>query len=128
MASARVARLATCGADGRPHAVPIAFAFRDGVLYSAVDAKPKRSEDLKRLRNIEARPEVCVLVDHYSEDWSRLWWCRLEGTARVVRQGAERERGLALLGEKYPQYREEPPPGPVSVVEVRRATGWAASG
>lgn len=123
---ARIARLATVGVDGRPHLVPLCFALEGEVLYSAVDEKPKRSKLLKRLENIRANPEVAVLVDHYDEDWTRLWWVRLDGTARVLDDGSEREHGLELLREKYEQYRLEPPSGAVIAVHVERWRGWAA--
>src|SRR5687768_15374206 len=102
---ARVARLATLTADGRPHLVPICFALEGDTLYSVVDEKPKRSKRLQRLENVRRRPEVTVLVDHYEEDWSRLWWVRLDGTARVLDEGEEREHALVLLRTKYEQYR-----------------------
>jgi PPOX class probable F420-dependent enzyme len=124
VAEARVARLATTDADGRPHLVPICFVLEGGVLYSAVDRKPKRSRDLRRLRNIRERPWATVLVDHYEEDWSRLWWARLRGPARVLAGGEEAERALAALAAKYPQYRREPPPGPVVAVEVSEWRAW----
>jgi PPOX class probable F420-dependent enzyme len=123
---ARVGRLATLRADGRPHLVPVCFALEADVLYSAVDEKPKRSKRLKRLENIRNRPDVAVIVDHYDEDWSRLWWVRLEGTARVLDDGAEREHALALLRSKYEQYRSQPPTGPVIAVRVERWRGWPA--
>jgi PPOX class probable F420-dependent enzyme len=123
---ARVGRLATVGEDGHPHLVPICFALEGDVLYSAVDEKPKRSKRLKRLANIRAHPHVSVLVDHYEDDWTRLWWVRLDGTARVLESGAERERALALLRSKYEQYRVEPPTGPVIAVQVERWQGWSA--
>src|SRR5205814_10161694 len=104
LTSARVARLATTDADGRPHLVPIVFALGGDTLYSAVDRKPKRSSRLRRIENARARPDVTVLVDHYDEDWSQLWWVRLSGHARVLDAGEERELALALLAEKYPQY------------------------
>jgi PPOX class probable F420-dependent enzyme len=119
--------MATIDSKGHPHLVPITFVMDGGVLYSAVDAKPKRTRHLKRLDNISRTPEVAVLIDAYDDDWSRLWWCRIDGRARVVHAGAELERGLAALTGKYPQYREEPPAGPVIVVEVRDETGWTAS-
>jgi PPOX class probable F420-dependent enzyme len=122
---ARVARLATIGADGRPHLVPICFVLEGDVLYSAVDEKPKRSKRLKRLENIRNHPEVTVLVDHYEEDWTRLWWVRLDGTASVLHEGPEREHALALLREKYEQYRAQPPTGPVIAVRVERRRAWA---
>jgi PPOX class probable F420-dependent enzyme len=124
---ARVGRLATVDAQGRPHLVPICFALAGEVLYSAVDEKPKRSRNLERLRNIRARPEATVLVDHYEEDWSRLWWVRLRGEASVLDPDAESGRALALLAEKYEQYRREPPAGPVIRLEIREWLDWSAA-
>jgi len=121
-----VARLATTDPDGRPHLVPIVFALEGETLYSAVDRKPKRSSTLRRIENARARPDVTVLVDHYDEDWSGLWWVRLRGRARVLDGGEERERALALLAEKYPQYRSEPPEGPVLAVDVTDVREWSA--
>jgi PPOX class probable F420-dependent enzyme len=126
LAAARVARLATTDADGRPHLVPIVFAVDGDTLYSAVDSKPKRSPKLRRIENARARPEVTILVDHYEEDWRRLWWMRLRGRARVLDDGDEREHAVALLTAKYPQYRVEPPPGPVLAVDVTEVRSWAA--
>lgn len=122
-----MARLATTDPDGRPHLVPIVFAVDGSTLYSAVDAKPKRSRRLRRIENARARPDVTVLVDCYDEDWSRLWWVRLRGRARVLEEGAEHDRALALLREKYPQYRDEPPGGPVLAVDVVEERSWSAS-
>jgi PPOX class probable F420-dependent enzyme len=124
--AARVARLATLNVDGSPHLVPICFALDGDVLYSAVDEKPKRSKRLKRLENIHHHPEVAVLVDHYEEDWTRLWWVRLDGTATVLDDGADRDRALALLCEKYEQYRSEPPTGAVIAVRITRWRGWSS--
>src|SRR5438128_10825939 len=104
IADATVARLATVGAGGKPHVVPITFAMDGDTIYFAVDAKPKRSRDLKRLRNIAANPAVSVLVDHYEDDWTRLWWVRADGTARVVRHHAEADRATAALAGRHPQY------------------------
>jgi PPOX class probable F420-dependent enzyme len=123
---ARVGRLATVGRDGRPHLVPICFALDGDVLYSAVDEKPKRSQLLKRLENIRSHPQVAVIVDHYEEDWSRLWWVRLDGKAEVLESGDEREHALALLWSKYEQYRAQPPTGLVIAVRVERWTEWSA--
>jgi PPOX class probable F420-dependent enzyme len=124
---ARVGRLATVGAEGRPHLVPICFALEAETLYLAVDEKPKRSRRLQRLENIRRRPEVSVLVDHYEEDWTRLWWVRIDGAAEVLDDRAEREHGLALLAAKYEQYGAEPPTGPVIAIRVRGWQGWSAS-
>ena len=118
LTAARVARLATTDPDGRPHLVPIVFALEGDTLYSAVDRKPKRSTRLRRIENARARPDVTILVDHYEEEWGRLWWIRLRGRARVLDHGEEREHALTLLQEKYPQYRTEPPDGPVLAVDV----------
>jgi PPOX class probable F420-dependent enzyme len=127
VSDARVARLATLTADGRPHLVPICLALEGDTLYSVVDEKPKRSKRLQRLENVRRRPEVTVLVDHYEEDWSRLWWVRLDGTARVLDEGEEREQALVLLRTKYEQYRGEPPTGPVIAVRAERWSGWSSA-
>jgi PPOX class probable F420-dependent enzyme len=127
-AGARVARLATVGASGAPHLVPVVFAVDGDAIFSAVDAKPKRTTDLQRLRNVQREPRVALLADHYDEDWSALWWARADGTARVL--GAEHpdaRRGLALLAERYPAYRQAPPAGPVLAVAVTRWSGWSAA-
>lgn len=126
VAAARVARLASVDPAGRLHVVPICFALDGETLVSAVDAKPKASTRPQRLVNVRASPEVALLVDEYDEDWSRLWWVRLRGRARVVEEEPEREDALALLAAKYPQYRDEPPPGPAIVVELTEWRGWAA--
>ncbi|HSE81938.1 MAG TPA: TIGR03668 family PPOX class F420-dependent oxidoreductase [Gaiellaceae bacterium] len=124
--AAPVARLATVDPDGRPHLVPIAFALVGGTLYSAVDAKPKRSRVLRRIENARERPDVTVLVDHYEGDWTRLWWVRLRGRARVLDGGDEAAQALAALIAKYEQYRESPPGLPVLAVDVEDWRAWAA--
>ena len=121
----RDAFLGTADAEGRPHAVPIGFALSGDTLYFAVDAKPKQTVNLKRLRNIAVNPHVSVLFDHYEEDWSRLWWVRVDGTARVVDDAAEAERAVDLLLARYPQYRNMRPGGPVVAITIQRMTGWA---
>jgi PPOX class probable F420-dependent enzyme len=126
LAAARVARLATIDPDGRPHLVPIVFALDGDTLYCAVDRKPKRSTRLRRIENARARPDVTILVDDYSDDWSRLWWIRLRGRARVLDDGEEHDRALGLLAEKYAQYRAEPPVGPVLAVDVSEVREWSA--
>jgi PPOX class probable F420-dependent enzyme len=127
LTTARVARLATIDPDGRPHLVPIVFAIEGDTLYSAVDRKPKRSTRLRRIENARARPDVTILVDHYEDDWGRLWWVRLRGRARVLDDGVEHDRALELLTQKYPQYRAEPPVGPVLAVDVTETREWTAS-
>ena len=123
VAAARVARLATITDDGRPHLVPCCFALAAGTIYSAVDGKPKTTLALRRLTNIQANPAAALLVDHYDDDWSALWWVRLDGVARVVADPPERARALTLLAAKYPQYTRAPPPGDVIAIDV---TAWRA--
>jgi PPOX class probable F420-dependent enzyme len=127
VSGSRVARLATLDEDGRPHLVPIVFALDGDRLYTAVDSKPKRSRTLRRIENARARPEVTVLVDHYEDDWSRLWWVRIRGRARVLDEGAEAKRALALLAAKYEQYREEPPGLPVLAIDVHEWRSWGVT-
>jgi PPOX class probable F420-dependent enzyme len=163
-----VARLATVGADGRPHLVPVTFAViaanerggpagegapggdapveasapggdapvtasapvGDGsVVVFAVDRKPKRSTRLRRLANIAQNPQVAFLADRYRDDWSALWWVRADAVATVVSDPADarHRRAVHALIEKYPQYRLEPPAGPVVWAAVTRWSGWAAT-
>lgn len=128
VAEAPIARLATVDAAHRPHVVPCCFALEGDVAYSAVDEKPKRTKRLARLEHIRANPAVSLVVDHYEGDWSRLWWVRLDGRARLVEAGPEWERAISLLQAKYPQYRARPPTGTVIAVEVERRTAWSAAG
>ncbi|MGH3763531.1 TIGR03668 family PPOX class F420-dependent oxidoreductase [Actinophytocola sp.] len=124
-AAARVARLATVAGDGMPHLVPVTFALHGDTVAIAVDHKPKRTTELRRLRNIEADPRVSLLADHYDEDWDRLWWVRADGRARVVRVPAGEPVGWLVA--KYPRYADDPPAGPVILVEVTRWRGWSAA-
>src|SRR5437667_8193599 len=126
LASARVGHLATADATGVPHVVPFVFVLDGSTVYWAVDQKPKRSPRLKRLANIEVNPNVAVVVDGYDEDWRSLWWVRASGNARVLEVGEERTRSLALLAEKYPQYRQHSPAGPVVAIDVVHISGWEA--
>ena len=120
-ATARVARLATVDATGAPHVVPIVFAVAENRIHTAVDGKPKRTRALRRLANIAGEPRVSVLADHYDEDWTRLWWVRADGTARVHDGSAE---AIAALFSRYPQYRITPPPGPFIEITVTRWSSW----
>jgi PPOX class probable F420-dependent enzyme len=138
-AAARVARLATAGNDGRPHLVPIVFAVSGDIVYSAVDAKPKRTTALRRLANVREHPPVALLVDHYDDaDWGALWWVRADGRGRVLdpagatpsgsggepaAEAAEARRAIALLRERYPQQEAV---GAVLAVDVERWSGWSA--
>ena len=126
-AAAPVARLATVGPAGRPHLVPVTFALDGDRVYTAVDAKPKTTTNLRRLGNIRRDPRVAVLADHYEADWDRLWWARADGLASILGEPADRAGPLELLAARYPQYRVSPPAGPVIEIAVERWTGWAAS-
>jgi PPOX class probable F420-dependent enzyme len=129
-AAARVARLATADRTGRPHVVPIVFALDGDTVYSAVDHKPKRTTALRRLANIAENPAVALLVDHYDDaDWSRLWWVRADGAARVVPPGStEAAHAVALLQHRYGPYVDRPPTGPYLAVDVSRWSGWTGDG
>jgi PPOX class probable F420-dependent enzyme len=128
-ASARLAHLATAGASGQPHLVPIVFAIDGDVVYSAVDHKPKRTTALRRLANIAENPAVALLVDHYDDaDWRRLWWARADGAGRVVGPGSDEERNaIDRLRGRYTPYQERPPSGPVLAVDVFRWSGWTGA-
>ncbi len=125
-AAARVARLATADAAGRPHLVPVVFAIDGDLVYTVVDAKPKRTTALRRLRNVAENPWVALLVDHYDDtDWDALWWVRAEGRGRVVEPDApEARRAVELLQARYPQQRAV---GAALAVDVDRWSGWAAA-
>lgn len=130
-AIARVARLGTVDAAGTPHLVPVTFAVvaadgaADAVVF-AVDHKPKAGRDLKRLHNIRANPAVSFLVDHYDDDWSRLWWVRADGTA-AVDDARNRSAEVDALARKYSQYAEHRPDSAVVIARVTTWRGWAAS-
>jgi PPOX class probable F420-dependent enzyme len=124
---ARVARLATMSAEGQPHIVPITFAVDGDVIYTAVDSKPKSTPHLRRISNIHANPRVAVLADHYDEDWSVLWWVRADGMAAILDIPTEMASPTGLLAKRYPQYRDNPPRGPVIAIRVARWTGWSAA-
>ncbi|MFI5779815.1 TIGR03668 family PPOX class F420-dependent oxidoreductase [Nocardia sp. NPDC051570] len=129
----RVARLATVGGDGQPHLVPVTFAtdpaaFDHPVVVIAIDHKPKTTHALRRLRNIAENNRVSILADEYDEQWSRLWWVRLDGAARVFAAGPEHEAAIGWLTMKYDQYRQIPPTGPVIRIEATAIRGWSYVG
>jgi PPOX class probable F420-dependent enzyme len=129
MQQARVARLATVGAGGAVGLVPICFVVVNGWVGSAVDHKPKRTDRLRRLADIETTGAATVLVDHYEEDWSRLWWVRIRGRAVVHRDRDEEARAvLDALSAKYVHYRERPPTGPVYRIALDEVRSWRATG
>ena len=122
--SARVGHLATVRPDGRPHVVPCCFVLVGDTAFSAVDAKPKSTLALQRLRNVAAHPVASLVVDHYAEDWSQLWWIRLDGVARVLESGPERDVAIGALTAKYWQYVDTPPPGAVVALDVEAWRAW----
>jgi PPOX class probable F420-dependent enzyme len=125
LATARVGELATVTEAGAPHIVPVCFALDGDAVVTAVDAKPKSTVDLRRLANVRANPTAALLVHHYDDaDWSRLWWVRIGGSATVLEHGPDRERALSVLVAKYPQYREQPPPGAVIRIAIEQWRGW----
>jgi PPOX class probable F420-dependent enzyme len=127
LAESKIARLATVDEGGRPHIVPFVFAIEQNTVYFAVDAKPKTTRNLKRLQNIAANPAVAVLADHYEDDWNKLWWVRADGTARVVTDAVETKRAIDLLADRYEQYRQARPAGPVVAIHIDRLTGWSGA-
>ncbi len=120
-----MACLATVRPDGRPHLVPVVFATDGTDVVTAVDGKPKSGAPLARLRHLQADPRVSLLADHYEEDWARLWWIRVDGTAAI--EGSGMEVGLRRLVDRYPQYRKVPLPGPLIRITPMRISGWQAA-
>jgi len=131
LASARVGHLATVSADGLPHVIPVCFALNGPAIYSVLDQKPKRTSltRLRRVRNIQANPQVALVVDHYDEDWGRLWYILLTGQAELLLDGEERSEAIKILRHKYRQYREMPiDPNPVIKISPTRVVSWNAGG
>jgi PPOX class probable F420-dependent enzyme len=129
--TARVGRLATADAGGQPLVVPVCFALVEGRLYSAVDAKPKRTRELRRLRNVAENPRVSLVVDAWDEDWTKLAWVIVEGTAGVLTTDLERAPALAALVAKYPQYVAMDlvtTAGPVLAITPTRVMAWRSQG
>ena len=125
LAGARIGRLASVRTDGSPHVVPCCLVLDGETVYSAVDAKPKSTVRLQRIRNLETNAAAALAVDHYDdEDWTTLWWVRVDGTERVLDAGDEFASALDLLTTKYHQYRELRPQGPVIALDVARWTAW----
>lgn len=124
-----VARLATIDKQYRPHIVPVVFAFDGQRLFTPIDRKPKRvlPQQLQRVRNIQANPDVTVLLDEYHDDWSKLAWVQLRGLAKFVEEGPDRDIGISLLLTKYRQYtRESLTDQPVIVITLKNIISWRA--
>ncbi len=131
LAAQRVARLATADVEGRPYVVPVCFALDGDLIYIALDSKPKSVPvtDLKRVRNIRANPYVSLLVDTYSEDWSRLGYLMVSGTAAIEPPGtAQHTSAIHPLREKYPQYRAMPiEERPIIAISITSSYEWSGS-
>ena len=123
-ARAPVASLGTTRESGSPHLVPVTFVVDAETVYSMVDRKPKTTTALQRLANIAANPDVSLLVDHYEDDWRRLWWVRLDGRATVSDDVATLATARTLLRSKYPQYESQPPDGPAISIAITGVTWW----
>jgi PPOX class probable F420-dependent enzyme len=129
----RVGHLATAGADGAPHVVPVCYAVDDSALYFVADEKPKRRppRELLRLRNLRENPRAAVVVDEYNDDWTRLAWVLVRGPARVVTEPERHAAALVLLRARYPQYRamrlDDPARNPVVRVAAERVVLWRAA-
>ena len=123
----RIAHLATSDPQGMPHLIPICFVFDGDHFYSVLDQKPKRTPvtQLKRVRNILSNPNVAVVLDHYEEDWNRLWYVLVRGSAQLIREGEEHRRATLMLREKYPQYLEmDIDDSPVIKITPEGITSW----
>jgi PPOX class probable F420-dependent enzyme len=127
LCEARVARLALLDEEDLPRVLPVTFAVLEGGVWSAIDRKPKRAAEPARVRRLRRRPEAALVVDRYDDDWSRLAWVELRGRVSIV-PAADAAPALAALTAKYPQYADEPPPGPLLRLAVERATCWNAAG
>ena len=126
LAHCRVGHLATADDSGTPHLVPVCYAVDDSTLYVTVDEKPKRRNvPLKRVRNILENPKAAFVADRYDEDWTRLGWVMLRGSAEILDAGHEHDRAQALLRARYPQYRQmNLAELPVIALRIARATSW----
>jgi len=128
LATARSGHLATVRPDGRPHVVVVTFAVVGDTVVTAIDHKPKTTERLQRLVNIEANPAASFLVDHYDDDWDRLWWVRVDGTATIHQKDERWVTATDALAARYPPYRDRPPEGPVIAISPEHVIGWASNG
>ena len=125
----RVAHLATADADGVPHLVPVCFHYDGRCFYTLLDRKPKRAPltRLRRVRNILSNPNVALMIDHFEEDWHRLWYVLVVGTARLIYQGEEHRQAVSALKQKYSQYREmEIDDSPVITITPTRIVCWGS--
>jgi len=128
VSEARTATLGTIAEDGRPRLVPICFVLDRDVLFTPIDEKPKEASDLRqlaRIRDIERRADVTVLVDRWDEDWHRLAWLRIDGRASLAEGPADRAPAIAALRAKYPQYAgHDLEARPLIRIAIERVRSW----
>ena len=124
MSLAPVGRFATIFPNGAPHIVPVTFAVVGDSIVHMIDHKPKTTQHLQRIVNIEANPAVSLLVDEYGDDWDQLWWVRVDGLAHIATSGSDWRDARSALITKYPQYREWPPTGQAVYLEIAKVTSW----
>ena len=127
LASARVGRFASITPDGRPHVVVVTFAMVGDHLVHMIDQKPKSTSHLQRLQNVETLPIASLLVDHYEEDWTTLWWVRVDGEVTIEKDGDMWWAARSSLKEKYRQYRYSPPAGPAILLAIDQVSHWESS-
>lgn len=123
----RVARLGTVDPRPAPHVVPVCFALEGEQVFIAIDEKPKSGDvmSLKRLRNIAGNGRVCLMLDHYEDDWSHLGWVMIHGVATIAGKDARFPAAIDLLRERYPAYRNMAlEDRPMIVIEVQRVSSW----
>ena len=127
LAGCRVGHLGTILPGGDPHIVPVTFAVLGKTVVTMVDHKPKSTTRLQRLVNIERHPRATVLADSYSEDWSELWWVRVDGEAAIHEDDTAWREARNALAHKYDQYRDQMPQGPAVVVSIDRISSWEST-
>lgn len=129
LTSARIGHLATANENARPHVIPVCFSTDGRSIYSVLDQKPKRTAltRLRRVKNILVNPQATLLIDHYDEDWGKLWYLMVSGRAELVMDGSEHTDAVALLRNKYPQYLEmDIGPNPVIKISPENIVSWGA--
>jgi PPOX class probable F420-dependent enzyme len=125
--ASRIGHLATSDKSGQPHVVPICFVFDGTDFFSPIDEKPKRAapRKLKRLKNIRENPRVSLVIDRYDEDWTKLGYVLVFGTARILSRGEKHREAVRLLRRKYRQYRSMAiQERPMIVIRPSRVITW----
>jgi len=131
LSESRLGHLATSTKRGKPHVVPICYVLDGSLLYTPIDEKTKQRKpsQLRRVLNIAENPNVCLVVDHYEEDWSELKYVIVRGSAELVHEGQNHGRAITLLREKYDQYRQmKLEDRPVIKIKPISVVAWSARG